>query len=81
MQIFTVEATKGDTYGQVNIHLDNGQEITVIVHQSSYTDTINMEIDGNFSDGAQSLRVHLNDGLIVDTLHREPRTFTDPRQD
>lgn len=50
----------------VEVNLDfAGQNLVFVIHQSlAYADTINVEIDGDFS--TQGLRINLNDGLIYD---------------
>lgn len=53
---------------QVTLTLANGDEVEFTIHQSLHVvAAINVEIDGSFADDYPSLRIHMNDGLIVDT--------------
>jgi hypothetical protein len=67
-------------YATVTLTLANGDEITILVHQSTcYRDTVNVEIDGvmNGLNGAPHLRINMNERLIFDTADVKPNPYQD----
>jgi hypothetical protein len=62
----------GRSIGLIMMTID-GSEVTITVRESlAYSNTINMEIDGNLERDDPSLRIHMNDCLIHDSTRNDP---------
>jgi hypothetical protein len=72
-----------DAYAKVTVNMPNGQTVGFTIHPSRlYSDTVNVEIDGDLT-GDTSMRIQLNDRLIIDTTvndNRGPDELTDTRE-
>ncbi|XVU24191.1 hypothetical protein ACQPZJ_44335 [Actinoplanes sp. CA-054009] len=72
----------GRPYADTVLTLNNGQQITVTIHLSqAYSNTVNIEIDGDFTADAPSLRVNLNDNLVLDSTRDDPAVPSPRRPD
>lgn len=87
MQIEKIEASvvPGDEnvdFASVVIDLADGSQVGFFINQSTiYPDAINVEIDADLVSDDPSLRIHLNDQLIVDTKTIVPEAIEDERPD
>lgn len=86
MKIAGIEAVvkreSGDQVADVTITLDNGDEITLVLLQSAlYSNTIVVNIDGDFLNDDPSLRISLNDSLIHDSTRNDPELASPRRPD
>ena len=73
---------QGQPFADTVITLDTGERITVTVHLSlAYGDTVNIEIDGDFTADRPSLRINLNDNLVHDSTRNDPAVDSPRRPD
>jgi hypothetical protein len=80
LKIVQFEAEADHRAACVTLTLDNGEAVVFTISASTrFPDAINVEVDGDLSTDDPSLRVHLNDRLIVDTKGDDP-AIEDPRR-
>lgn len=69
-------------YVQVKVDLGDDREVVFTIHQSkSHKDCINVEIDGDLVADDPTLRMHLNDNLIFDSILDRPAITPDREPD
>jgi hypothetical protein len=62
-----------DSFAEVRIQLPDQDTVTLTVHRSLiYPGTINVELDGDMTNDAPSVRFHINDQLVYDSAQLLP---------